>query len=617
MAYSIQNYLNIRQAYAPTVRSDGKKVAFLANITGVPQVWQIDLGGPGDAICWPEQLSFEPDRVMGAAFSPASGDARLVYTYDSGGDENAQLFLLDGDGRHALTAGFESAVHIFTGAWSHTGDSILFAANRRDPGLFDLYHMPLDGEAALIWRSDRPGFPIGQTFSADSRQVAFSFMVNSNECRLIHLDLDSGAARVVSGREAPALILDPVFDASGSALYAITDREADFRYIARYDLADGSRTPVARFDWDAGALCMSPDRNWLGFTLNENGFALPRVLDLQSGEIRRPLEPAEAGGGVAAWLDGAMAFTPDSRRLVFSYSSPARTFDIQCWDFKETETRPRPLTRSSHGGLPPETFRPYELVHYPSFDGRRIPAWFSLPDESFARPLPVVVIVHGGPESQSVASFNFLAQYLLAHGFALLLPNVRGSSGYGKAYGHLDDVEKRMDSVADLAHAAHWLGGQPQIDPERIAVYGGSYGGFMVLSAMTAYPDLWAAGVDIVGISNFVTFLENTSAYRRAHREAEYGSLENDRHFLESISPIHHIDKLSAPLLVIHGANDPRVPLGEAQQLVQALRARKVPVEYLVFEDEGHGLAKLKNKEVAYPAVADFLARHLQGREGP
>jgi dipeptidyl aminopeptidase/acylaminoacyl peptidase len=189
---------------------------------------------------------------------------------------------------------------------------------------------------------------------------------------------------------------------------------------------------------------------------------------------------------------------------------------------------------------------------------------------------------------------------------------VRGSTGYGKQYSHLDDVRLRMDSVADLAHAAHWLGRQPQIDRQRIAVYGGSYGGFMVLSALTTYPELWAAGVDIVGISNFVTFLQNTSEYRRAHREAEYGSLTHDREFLEQIAPMNHLDQVRAPLMVIHGANDPRVPVSEAEQLVATLRTRTVPVEFMVFDDEGHGVVKLKNKLVAYPAIVAFLDNHLR-----
>ena len=258
-------------------------------------------------------------------------------------------------------------------------------------------------------------------------------------------------------------------------------------------------------------------------------------------------------------------------------------------------------------------------MRYPTFDldergGRRhIPAWFYRPAGDPSQTLPAILLVHGGPEGQYRPGFSFLAQYLVHNGYAVLAPNVRGSTGYGKAYSHLDDVEKRMDSVADLAHAARWLKGQEGIDGERLAVYGGSYGGFMVLSALTTYPDLWAAGVDIVGISNLATFLENTSAYRRAHREAEYGSLARDRVFLERIAPIHHLDQIAVPLMVIHGANDPRVPLSEAEQLVQALEGRGIPVEFLVFDDEGHGLVKLKNKLVAYPAIVAFLDRYLAG----
>jgi dipeptidyl aminopeptidase/acylaminoacyl peptidase len=206
-----------------------------------------------------------------------------------------------------------------------------------------------------------------------------------------------------------------------------------------------------------------------------------------------------------------------------------------------------------------------------------------------------------------------ILQYFVQQGFHVLAPNVRGSSGYGKTYMNLDNVEKRPDSVADLAHAVHWLRQQPEVDGEHIAVYGGSYGGYMVLAALTEYPDLWAAGVDIVGIANFVTFLENTGAYRRSVREAEYGSLAHDWAVLQAISPIHKIGRITAPLIVIHGQNDPRVPISEAQQVVDALRTRGVPVEFLVYADEGHGLVKLANKLDAFPKVAAFLSKHLRG----
>lgn len=245
------------------------------------------------------------------------------------------------------------------------------------------------------------------------------------------------------------------------------------------------------------------------------------------------------------------------------------------------------------------------MVRYPSFDGREIPAILYGPEEPGA---PVVVNVHGGPEGQSRPAFAPVTQYLLGRGLGVLLPNVRGSTGYGKAYTHLDDVRLRMDSVKDLAHAAYWLreGGH-----QKVAVMGGSYGGFMVLAALTEYPDLWSAGVDIVGIANLVTFLENTGSYRRKLREPEYGSLEKDGDFLRSISPIHKADRITAPLMVVHGKNDPRVPVGEADQIVQSVRGRGGVVDYLLYEDEGHGLARLENRLDAYPKIASFLLEHL------
>jgi dipeptidyl aminopeptidase/acylaminoacyl peptidase len=290
-------------------------------------------------------------------------------------------------------------------------------------------------------------------------------------------------------------------------------------------------------------------------------------------------------------------------------SGPARNADIWTLDLPDGE--PRRVTFSSTAGIPPKTFRTPTLVRYPTFDDREVPALFYEP-EGGGEPArtPVVVNVHGGPESQSRPLFAPVTQYFLGRGYGVFFPNVRGSTGYGKTYTHLDDVRLRMDSVRDLAHAAHWLQGRGY---ERVAVMGGSYGGFMVLAAMTEYPELWSAGVDIVGIANMVTFLENTGSYRRALREPEYGSLERDREFLESISPIHKAERISAPLMVIHGKNDPRVPVGEAEQIVERVKGNGGRVEYLLYEDEGHGLAKLKNRLDAYPKIAAFLDEHLEG----
>jgi dipeptidyl aminopeptidase/acylaminoacyl peptidase len=612
----ISRYLNTRYAYCPSISSDGRRVAFVTDITGVAQAWQVrcdpEVQDPG----WPHQLTFQADRVMGLWCSPAPGDDRLIYTRDVGGNENAQIYLYSpGEGAHlSLTTGHEDAMHIF-GEWSPDASRILFAANRRNPGLFDLYLQPIDGVARLVWENPEPGFLTNLCFSPSGDRAAATLMSSSFCHHLFEIDLESGSARRISLAEQDTRYDAVCFDPGGLSLYLNTDLDSDFLRIVRLDLDGMAIQPVVSQAVDVELMTCSPDGRTLAYTANLDGTSELCLLDLASGETRVAPGLGEAPGVVGA-MDWRLAFSPDSGSLAFSFTNAVRTSDIHIWDLASNLVWP--VTRSAHGGVPLDSFVAPALVHYPTFDTtddsnpRQIPAWFFQPRSHAGAPVPAILLVHGGPEGQTRPYFHPLIQYFLQRGYAVFAPNVRGSTGYGKAYSHLDDVEKRMDSVADLAHAARWLQEQPGVDGDRLVVYGGSYGGFMVLSALCTYPDLWAAGVDIVGISSFTTFLENTSDYRRAHREAEYGSLDTDREFLESISPINHVDKITAPLIVIHGANDPRVPLSEAEQLVAALTARGISTEFIVFDDEGHGIAKLKNKLVAYPAIAGFLDRVLQ-----
>lgn len=611
----IARYLNIRSSFHPNFSSDGQRLAFLSDISGLFQAWQVELSPSLDPTPWPDQLTFEEDHIRGVWCSPAPGDNRIIYARDTGGDENAQLYLLSPDGAAdlPLTAGFSQALHGF-GDWSADGQAILYAANRRDPGLFDLYYHRLDGQAKLVWQNDQPGFLAEMIFTPDGRQALVNLMAGSFDHQLVLVDLVTGSGQILSLTKEPTRFHDLRFAPDGRTVYLNTDLDSDFLYLAQLDLASLTLKPLVKSTWDTEFLAISPDGRQLAYTINRQGASELYLYDLRSGG-GRSAPPLNVGPGAVANADWFLTFSPDGQRLAFSFSAAARTLDIFIWELASDVIKP--VTRSSHGGLDPAKFVKPELIHYPTFDADRthgvgrIPAWFFRPTSVASGGAPVVVLVHGGPEAQFQPYFSFMIQYLTRHGYAVLAPNVRGSTGYGKRYSHLDDVEKRLDSVADLAYAARWLKGQPGIDGERIVVYGGSYGGFMVLAALTNYPDLWAAGVDIVGISNFVTFLENTSEYRRAHREAEYGRLDRDREFLESISPANHLEQICAPLMIIHGANDPRVPLSEAEQIVTALQERGVPVEFLVFDDEGHGISKLKNKLVAYPAIIAFLNKVL------
>ncbi|HKH89034.1 MAG TPA: alpha/beta fold hydrolase, partial [Acidimicrobiales bacterium] len=299
---------------------------------------------------------------------------------------------------------------------------------------------------------------------------------------------------------------------------------------------------------------------------------------------------------------------PDGSSVTYTFSSPSVPGDV--WRFDRPSGRLERLTMSpgvtGGPGVAPLAEPTTHVVG--SFDGERIPLWLYRPSGPVNEnaPTPVVLFIHGGPESQSVLTFNPVVQGLVLEGYAVVVPNVRGSTGYGKAFAGLDDTTRRLDSVADLAAIHRWLPSEG-LDPGRAALWGGSYGGYMVLAGCAFQPDLWAAGVDIVGISDLMTFLENTSSYRRAHREHEYGSLTTDREFLERASPLRSVESMRAPLFVLHGANDPRVPLSEAEQLVSSLRNRGIRCDLVVYSDEGHGLQKLSNRLEAYPRAVTFL----------
>lgn len=610
MSYPISRYLNVRQTYYPSFSADGRFLSFLSQMTGISQAWKIDLKAESDTIPWADQLTFAADQVRGASYSPLRGDNRLRYTHDVGGNENAQIFLLNPETGEeiCLTKGYENARHT-AGGWSKDGRFMLFSANRRDPGLFDLYLQGIDGaEAKMVWQHNQRGYLWRHVFAPDGRSATVIRVSSYTQNDLFEINLATGTRRQLNPSDKQAQYTAVCYSQDGRSLYVNTDLDADFTYIARLDLETLAWEALMTADWDIEYLTISPNGRYLAYVINRDGVSELERFDLETETTHQAPIPSHVPG-VVGMFDEYLTFSSDSNYIAFSYTSATRPSDIYVWDLERDQVRA--MTRSATGGIPTNRFIAPKLIRYPTFDGRQIPAWLYPPTDS-SEAAPVVVMVHGGPEAQYLPYFNFLAQYFIQNGYAVLAPNVRGSTGYGKSYALLDNVEKRMDSVADMAYAAHWLKAQPEIDGERIALYGGSYGGFMVLAGLTHYPDLWAAAVNIVGISNFVTFLENTSDYRRAHREAEYGSLKDDRDFLESIAPINHLDKIAAPLLVIHGANDPRVPLSEAEQLVAALEKRKMPVDFIVFDDEGHGIRKLKNKLVAYPAIVSFLDQHLK-----
>ncbi len=588
MSYEFGRYLKIRGAWGAGWSPNGKRISFLTEITGVPQVWEMSAEGP----FWPEQLTFHEERVSYAAYSPT--EEEILFGMDAGGNERAQLFLLKSGEVTDLTRD-PGSIH-YPGGFSPDGRRTAYTATRRNGTDFDVFVQDVpEGEPETVWEVS--GYHTVADWAHDGEALIVSRQHSNVNNDLYLLDLSSGEARLLTPHEGDARFSGVNATPDGRSVYLATDRDGEFLRLARLDLATLALDYLTPDDWDVEDIGLSKDGRYLVAGRNVDGYS---DVMLFNGRGRRMPDPRIPEGIV-----GGFEFSPDSKKLAFTLTAPGRNPDVWVLDLPDGETRR--LTRSSTAGIPPRTFRKPRIVRYASFDGREIPALFHEPEAENA---PVVVNVHGGPESQARPAFAPVTQYLLNRGYAVFFPNIRGSTGYGKAYNHLDDVELRMDSVSDLAHAAYWL-------RERghgcIAVMGGSYGGFMVLAALTEYPDLWTAGVDIVGIANLVTFLENTGSYRRSLREPEYGSLEKNRDFLETISPIHKAENITAPLMVVHGKNDPRVPVGEAEQIVDRVRRNGGTVEYLLYEDEGHGLAKLKNRLDAYPKIVAFLDAHLGG----
>ncbi|MUV91083.1 prolyl oligopeptidase family serine peptidase [Halapricum sp. CBA1109] len=596
--FPLERYLNTHSAYGASFGPDGT-LAFLLDTTGAAQVWTLE--GPR---AWPRQRTFGDEPVGFVSFSPERPE--MVFSKDDGGDERAQLFRIDDTGHvHELT-GMPDAKHHW-GGWSHDGDRVAFTSNRRDEEVFDVYVQGRadSGEDARLVREGDGWLSLGG-WSPDDTRLLLSEAHSNFDQDLYVLDVDSGERTHITPHEGSVRHRSADWGPDGESVYCVSDMDTDTLELVRIDVDSGNRETVETGgEWNVGGVALDTDTGRVVYSRNVDGYT-----DLTVGELAGPTtietypDPDLPGG-----ISGGVSWGPEAER--FAVTTTGRTENTNVFVVETTTGESERWTDAGTAGIPRESFVAPELIRYESFDGRAIPAFFSLPPEVPDGGAPTIVDIHGGPESQRRPSFSGLTQYFLSRGYAVFEPNVRGSSGYGKAYTHLDDVEKRMDSVKDIRAAVDWLADHDAVDADRLVAKGGSYGGFMVLSAMTEYPELWAAGVDVVGIANFVTFLENTGSWRRQLREAEYGSLEEDREFLESISPLNHAENIAAPLFVIHGANDPRVPLGEAEQIVEAVRERDIPVELRVYDDEGHGLSKRENRIDAYTDVVAFLDDHV------
>ena len=616
--YDIERYLNIRSASSPTFSADGKRVAFLTNITGTSQIWMIDAGSG-----YPEQITAYRDNVGFVEWSP--NGKGLLFGKAAGGDENTQLFLMSANGADIKQLTNNPKVRYNFGSWSDDGTKIYYSSNKRDKNWFDIYAMEMaTGKEEMLYQQDG-----SNSFAAVSKDGSKIIVSRSSEKfsldnDLYLIDVKTKQATHLTPHDEAASYSDIHFLDNNTIIFG-TNQKDEFITLSRMDLTTREIVPKNKVLSDLDATAMSDDGKNFAYTLNRDGFSQLYISTIE----KKPQPNSKSAYDLslisqntelpANGVVGGLTFSKDGSKLAYTLSSAKNPADVWIYDSKTKKSTQ--LTKSSRSGIPQSSFVEPQLIKYKSFDGREISAWYYKPTNYLLTVynetktpinLRVIVSVHGGPEGQERPGFNPLYQYYLSRGYAILATNVRGSTGYGKTFTHLDDVYKREDSIKDLASAAEWLKTSGGADPKRIAIMGGSYGGYATLAAITLYPDLWAAAVDTVGIANWESFFKNTSGYRKRQREVEYGMADKDAEFLRSISPINKVGKIKTPLFVIAGKNDPRVPYTEAEQIVKALKDRNATVQYKLYDDEGHGIAKLKNRLELYPLVADFLDKYMK-----
>jgi len=552
------------------------------------------------------QLTFFSEPVRNASVPPDPELDGFVYSRDVGGNEFFQLFWFDfASGESRLLTDGKSRN---TGpTWSNRGDRFAYASTRRDGRNYDIYVAgPEEGHEAHRMVLEGEGLWVPMDWSpADDRLLVINYR-SITDSKIFILDLASGTKAQVYPQDGPVGFGGAAFDQTGEAVYVVHDHGGEFKQLYRLHLESGKSTPLsAKIPWDVSSFTLTRDRSTLAFATNEGGMSRLYMRDVKR-DRELPVPDLPVG------LISSLSFHPNGHSLAMTLNTPQSPSDVFVYQF--TGRKLVRWTESEVGGLDTSEFPVPGLVSFESFDGLEVPAWLYLPEGE--GPHPVVIQIHGGPESQSRPGFSSTYAYWVNElGAAVVRPNVRGSSGYGKSYLQLDNGPMREDSVMDIGALLEWIESRPDLDAGRVIVYGGSYGGYMVLGSLVNFDERLLGGVSIVGISSFATFLENTEAYRRDLRRAEYGD-ERDpemRAIMERISPLNNADKISSPLFVAQGYNDPRVPYTESEQIVAAVRDNGVPVWYLLAMDEGHGFAKKPNRDYFQAATVMFFRELFAG----
>ncbi len=558
---------------------------YLSDLTGKPQLWKACPGSRGFrhdlVIPWHE-------RIGDYRISP---NGMIAFTSDRAGDEKWSIYVLSSEGLR-LVSGEDGSINLL-GAWDPGGTRLSFTSNKRNNVDFDVYVYNVEsGETIRVAK--------GEGINIVEEWTPYGLLVvrrNTNlDSDILLVDPESGSVRVLTGHRDEALNYNPCYVGGGWMAY-VSNEGGEWASIYLMNLETGDKIKVFDPGWDVEVIAYRD--GYLYASVNESGSSTLYRLLIKDTRVEHVTSLKQR------WVVTSIDPLPGGRMALVSASSPREGAEVYLFSVSVER-----LTWTTKLGLEDNLVEPTDF-YYESFDGLRIHALYYKPKITARDSPPAVVWLHGGPESQSRPLFNPLQQAILAMGVAVFAPNFRGSTGYGKTFVHLDDVEKRGDAVKDVYYAVKHAVEEGLADPERLCVMGGSYGGYLTLMSMALYPDVWKCGVEIVGIVNLVTFIRNTSPYRRRYRIPEYGDPKEHYDIMIQLSPIAHAHKIRAPLMVVHGARDPRVPVTEAEQIVEALKSRGVPVKYIRLEDEGHGIVKVENRVRVYTEALKFIEKHL------
>lgn len=599
-AYTFDQFTAIRRYQSTLAFSpDGSEIAYSVNTSGQFNLWRQSSDGG-----YPHQVTLSGEQAVREIDWSPDG-ATLLYTADRDGDEFTQVYVVPANGGQPkqVPAGPDVQHYLSQGqSWSPDGQLIAYAANDRVPTDQDIVIRNVaTGETSRPLAGDSIFFPMG--WSPDGAYL-LAAEAHSNTKFDIHLvDVAAASSRPITQHEDEVKSVPVGWTADGSGFYLVTNEGREFTGLAFCDLSTDSWHVIHAPDSEIELADVSANGRWLVYSVNEDGYSRVYAQDVPA---RTEPEAIDLPDGVAAWM--VLSSTGD--KLGVLWERPDHPEEVFVVDLETGNVRQ--ITHSALGGIDEDDLTQPELLHYPSFDGREIPAFLYRP-EGVTGTLPVVLSIHGGPESQERPTYKYAGfyQYLASRGIAILAPNIRGSSGYGKSYQTLIHHDWGGDELNDLEAAAKYLRGCDWVDPTRIAVYGGSFGGFATLSCVSRLPDYWAAAVDLVGPSNLVTFARAVPPTWRRLMARWVGDPETEEDFLLSRSPITYVDQITTPLFVIQGANDPRVVKSESDQIVGRLRERGVEVRYDVYDDEGHGFTRRENELQAFRDIATFLEEHL------